>query len=902
MATKKTPAKAAPAAKKAPAAAKNAPAAPKAPATAVAAPVVKDEAAQLAELDELMSKVKKAQAIYATYTQEQVDAIFRACALAASSHRIALAKLAAEETGMGVIEDKVIKNHFASEYIYNNYKDTKTCGELEYDETFGIRKIAEPIGVIAGIVPTTNPTSTAIFKALIALKTRNGIVFSPHPRAKRSTYEAAMVIQRAAIAAGAPADIVGCIKEPTMALSSALMHHKDINLILATGGPGMVQAAYSSGKPALGVGAGNTPALIDETAHYKMAVSSILMSKTFDNGMICASEQSVIVVDELYETVKKEFAFRGAYILKPAEKAKVAGVIFKNGRLNADIVGQPAAKIAAMAGVTVPEKTKVIIGEASEISPNEPFSHEKLSPVLGLYRAKNFEDGMMKAKLLVEEGGLGHTSVLYTNPSNTDRIKAYGSMVKTGRILVNIPSSQGAIGDLYNFKLAPSLTLGCGSWGGNSVSENVGVKHLMNVKSIAERRENMLWFKVPKKVYIKFGCLPFALRELEGRKRAFIVTDKPLFDLGYTDKITSVLEAIGIDFEIFSEVKPDPDTETIEAGVARMNFFKPDVVIALGGGSPMDAAKMMWLNYEAPEAKFEDMAMRFMDIEKRIYSFPELGKKAMMVAVPTTSGTGSEVTPFAVVTDSKTHKKYPIADYALTPDMAIVDPELVLSMPRGLTAASGIDALTHALEALVSVLSTEYTNSVALECARLVFKYLPASYNEGGKNRKAREKMHYAANLGGMAFANAFLGLCHSMAHKLGARYNIPHGIANALLICEVIRYNAVEDPTKQATFPQYSYPLAKSRYARAAEFLGLGGKNEDEKVEKLITAIEGLKKEIGIPESIKAFGVDEKTFFDTLDSLSEEAFDDQCTPANPRYPLIKEIKELYTNAYYGTK
>lgn len=896
MATKKTTAKATPAK---PVVAKT----PVETVKAVApAGVIKDDAAQIAELDELMAKVTKAQAIYSTYSQEQVDAIFRACALAASSHRIALAKLACEETGMGVIEDKVIKNHFASEFIYNCYKDTKTCGELEYDETFGIRKIAEPIGVIAGIVPTTNPTSTAIFKALIALKTRNGIVFSPHPRAKRATYEAAMIINRAAVLAGAPDNIVSCIKEPTMVLSNALMHHKDINLILATGGPGMVKAAYSSGKPALGVGAGNTPALIDETAHYKMAVSSILMSKTFDNGMICASEQSVIVVKDLYETVKKEFVFRGAYILTPAEKEKVAGVIFKNGRLNADIVGQPAYKIAALAGVTVPEDTKVIIGEATEISHNEPFSHEKLSPVLGLYCAKNFEDGMIKAKLLVEEGGLGHTSVLYTNPANTDRIKAYGSMVKTGRILVNIPSSQGAIGDLYNFKLAPSLTLGCGSWGGNSVSENVGVKHLMNVKSIAERRENMLWFRVPAKTYIKYGCLPFALRELIGRKRAMIITDQPIYDLGYVEKVTSVLESIGIDYQIFAEVQPDPDTATIAEGVRRMNAFKPDVVIALGGGSPMDAAKMIWLGYEAPEARFEDMAMRFMDIEKRIFSFPELGKKAMMVAIPTTSGTGSEVTPFAVVTDSVTHKKYPIADYSLTPDIAIVDPELVLSMPRGLTAFSGIDALTHALESLVSVVSTEYTNSMALEAARLIFKYLPASYNEGGTNRKAREKMHYAANLAGMSFANAFLGLCHSMAHKLGARYNVPHGCANALLISEVIRYNAVENPRKQATFPQYSYPLARSRYARAATFLGFEGKDDAEKVEVLINKVEELKKAVGIPESIKAFGVDETAFLAHLDELAEEAFDDQCTPANPRYPLIAEIKELYLKAYYGAE
>ena len=879
-------------------------AAPKAAPAAPAKPVV-DEAAQLKELDELMERVKKAQAIYSTYTQEQVDKIFRECALSACAHRIELAKLAVEETGMGVLEDKVIKNHFASEFIYNSYKDAKTCGELEYDATYGIRRIAEPIGIIAGIVPTTNPTSTAIFKALIALKTRNGIVFSPHPRAKQATYEAAMIIHRAAVRAGAPEGIVGCIKEPTMAMSAALMHHKHTNLILATGGPGMVQAAYSSGKPALGVGAGNTPALIDETAHYKMAVSSILMSKTFDNGMICASEQSVIVVDSLYETVKQEFIERGAYLLNAAERKKVAATIFVDGHLNAKIVGQPAWKIAEMAGFSVPKSAKVLIGETKDITmgPEEPFSHEKLSPVLALYRAKNFEEGAMMAKKLIEAGGLGHTSVFYTNPANTDRIKSYGTMLPTGRVLVNIPASQGAIGDLYNFKLAPSLTLGCGSWGGNAVSENIGVKHLMNVKTIAERRENMLWFKVPPKVYFKYGCLPFALREINDRKRAFVVTDKPLFDLGYTEKVTSVLEDMGIDVEIFYEVKPDPDTDTIEAGLARMNSFKPDLIIALGGGSPMDAAKMMWLRYENPEAKFEDMAMRFMDIEKRIYTFPKLGAKAIMVAIPTTSGTGSEVTPFAVVTDSRTHKKYPIADYALTPDIAIADPELVLSMPRGLTAASGIDALVHALEAMVSVLSTEWSNALSLEAIRLVFKYLKQSYDEGGTNRKAREKMHYASNIAGMAFANAFLGLCHSMAHKLGAKYNIPHGVANALLICDIIRYNAVENPSKQAIFPQYTYPMARSRYARVADVLGLGyGLSDAEKVDALVKAVDGLKKSVGIPESIQAWGIPEEDFLAYVDTLSEEAFDDQCTPANPRYPLIAEIREIYLTAYYGAK
>ena len=882
---------------------KKSPKAEAAKTSAKAAAPVADEAAQLAKLDALMERVRAAQAKYATYTQEQVDRIFRECALSACAHRIALAKMAVEETGMGVLEDKVIKNHFASEYIYHSYKDTKTCGELEYDPTYGIRRVAEPIGIIAGIVPTTNPTSTAIFKALIALKTRNGIVFSPHPRAKAATYAAAKVIHDAAVRAGAPEGIVGCIEEPTMALSAALMHHKHTNLILATGGGGMVQAAYSSGKPALGVGAGNTPALIDETAHYKMAVSSILMSKTFDNGMICASEQSVIVVDALYETVKREFLERGAYLLSPDERAKVAAVLFANGKLNARIVGQSAWKIADMAGVSVPKGTKVLIGETERITdgPEEPFSQEKLSPVLALYRAKNFEEGAAMAKRLIEVGGLGHTSVFYTNPANTDRIKAYGALLPTGRVLVNIPASQGAIGDLYNFRLAPSLTLGCGSWGGNAVSENIGVKHLMNVKTIAERRENMLWFKVPPKTYFKFGCLPFALREIEGRKRAFLVTDRPLFDLGYTEKVTDVLKDMGLEIEIFHEVRPDPDTDTIEAGLARMNAFRPDLIVALGGGSPMDAAKMMWLRYEAPDAKFEDMAMRFMDIEKRIYTFPKLGAKAIMVAIPTTSGTGSEVTPFAVVTDSKTGKKYPIADYALTPDIAIADPELVLTMPRGLTAASGIDALVHALEAMVSVLSSEWSNALSLEAVRLVFKYLKLSYDQGAANRKAREKMHYASNIAGMAFANAFLGLCHSMAHKLGAKYGIPHGVANALLICDIIRYNAVEDPAKQAIFPQYTYPMAQSRYARVADVLGLApGQSDAAKVDALVQAVARLKRDVGIPDSIRAWGVEEQEFLRNLDALAEEAFDDQCTPANPRYPLIAEIREIYLKAYYG--
>lgn len=851
-----------------------------------------------AKLAVLMESVKKAQAIYATFPQEKVDRIFRAAALAANQARIRLAKMAVEETGMGIVEDKVIKNHFASEYIYNKYKDEKTCGELSYDPTFGLRRIAEPLGLIAGIVPTTNPTSTAIFKSLIALKTRNGIIFSPHPRAKKSTLEAAMTVLRAAVAAGAPEGIIACIDDPTVEMSNLLMRHPDINLILATGGPGMVRAAYSSGKPALGVGAGNTPAVIDETADYRMAVSSILMSKTFDNGVICASEQSVVVVDAVYKTVTEEFEARGAYILKPKEKAKVGAVILKDGRLNADIVGQPAWKIAKMAGVDVPQSTKVLIGEATEVCHDEPFAHEKLSPVLALYRAADFDQAVEKAAALVEFGGIGHTSALYTDVRNTERVQKYGLRMKTGRVLVNMPSSQGAIGDIYNFKLEPSLTLGCGSWGGNSISENVGVRHLMNIKNIAERRENPLWFRVPPKIYIKYGCLTHALHELADRKRAFIVTDKPLFDLAYTERITSVLEPMKIDYQIFYDVKPDPDISTIRKGVEAMNIFKPDVVLALGGGSPMDAAKMMWLMYENPSAKFEEMAMRFMDIEKRIVAFPELGKKAQFVAIPTTSGTGSEVTPFAVVTDDATGVKYPIADYALTPDMAIVDPELVLNMPKRLTAYSGIDALTHALEAMVSVLSTEFTNCQAMEAIRILFKYLPDSYNNGANDMKAREKVHYASTLAGMAFANAFLGVCHSMAHKLGAKFNVPHGLANALLINEVIRYNATDKPLKQTAFPQYTYPTAKSRYARVADYLGLGGTTENEKIELLIAAIEDLKKKLDIPATIQEAGISEPAFTAALDQLSEDAFDDQCTGANPRYPLISEIKALYLKAF----
>lgn len=854
--------------------------------------------AETDKLDAMIQIVKKAQAAYATFPQEKVDAIFRSAAIAANGARIQLAKMAVAETGMGIVEDKVIKNHFASEYIYNQYKCTKTCGVLEYDETFGITRIAEPIGIIAGVVPTTNPTSTAIFKALIALKTRNGILFSPHPRAKNSTATAARIVREAAEKAGAPEGLIACIDTPSVELSSALMSHKDIALILATGGPGMVKAAYSSGKPALGVGAGNTPAIIDETACIQTAVNSILISKTFDNGVICASEQSVVVVDSIYNEVKEEFKKRGAVILTPAQKKKVGETIMIDGHLNAKIVGQPAAKIAELAGITVPADAKVLIGEAVKIGGDEPFSYEKLSPVLGLYKARDFDDALNKAEALVAAGGIGHTSVLYTDPRNRDRITAFGAMMKTGRILVNTPSSQGAIGDLYNFKLEPSLTLGCGSWGGNSVSENVGVKHLMNVKTVAERRENMLWFNVPKNIYFKYGCLPLALKDLTGSKRAMIVTDKALLDLGLVDKVTTALEAIHIDYQIFYDVKPDPDLSTIKAGLKMMKGYKPDVIIALGGGSPMDAAKIMWLMYESPETKFEDLAMRFMDIKKRICTFPELGKKAKLVCIPTTSGTGSEVTPFAVVTDDATGAKYPIADYALTPDMAICDPELVMGMPKSLTAFGGIDAVTHALEAIVSIVSTEFTNPQALEALRLLFKYLPDSYATG--DRKAREKVHYAATLAGMSFANAFLGICHSLAHKLGAAYHLPHGLANALMINEVIQFNATDNPIKQAAFSQYSWPTAKERYARVADYLGLGGKTNDEKVKLLIKAIDELKAKLNIPKSIKEAGVDEKEFYANLDQLAENAFDDQCTGANPRYPLISELKELYIKAYEG--
>ena len=852
------------------------------------------------ELTQRIAELRRAQKEFATFTQEQVDKIFRAAAIAANNERIRLAKMAVEETGMGIVEDKVVKNHFAAEYIYNQYKDMKTCGVLEEDHTYGVTKVAEPIGVIAAIVPTTNPTSTAIFKTLIALKTRNAIIISPHPRAKNATIEAARVVLDAAVKAGAPEGIIGWIDQPSVELSQNVMAESDI--ILATGGPAMVKAAYSSGRPALGVGAGNTPAIIDETAHIKMAVNSVLLSKTFDNGVICASEQSLVVLEQVYDEVKKELAARGAYILKGEEIDKVRKIILnEKGGLNADMVGQSAYKIAKMAGVTVPETAKVLVGEVTSVELEEPFSHEKLSPVLALYKVKNFEEALEKADRLIVLGGMGHTSILYTDEiKSKDRIAAFGEKMKTARTLINMPASQGAIGDLFNFKLAPSLTLGCGSWGGNSVSENVGPKHLINVKTVARRRENMLWFRVPEKTYFKYGCLPIALDELKdmGKKKAFIVTDKVLFDLGYTNKVTEVLERNGIQFKVFCDVEPDPTLRCARAGAEEMLSFNPDVIISLGGGSAMDAAKIMWVMYEHPEVEFEDLAMTFMDIRKRIYKFPTMGQKAMMVAVATSAGTGSEVTPFAVITDEQTGVKYPLADYELTPDMAIVDAELMMTSPKGLTACAGVDVLVHALEAYVSIMASEYTNGLALEAIRLVFKYLPDAYSEGTTNVKAREKMAHASCMAGMAFSNAFLGICHSMAHKLGAFHHLPHGMANSLLINEVIKFNSCDAPTKQAAFAQYKYPNAACRYAKVADYLGLGGNTDAEKVELLVKAIEGLQRRLNMPMTIKEAGVEEDKFRADLDSMVEQAFDDQCTGANPRYPLMSELKEMYLNAY----
>ena len=843
-------------------------------------------------LEKKIAEVKEAQAKFATYTQEQVDAIFRAAALAANKERIPLAEMAVEETGMGVVEDKVIKNHYAAEYIYNAYKDSKTCGVIEEDPAFGIKRIAEPLGLIAAVIPTTNPTSTAIFKTLISLKTRNGIIISPHPRAKKSTIAAAKVVLDAAVAAGAPKNIIGWIDVPSLELTTLIM--KEADTILATGGPGMVKSAYSSGKPAVGVGAGNTPAIIDESADILLAVNSIIHSKTFDNGMICASEQSVIVSDKIYDKVKAEFKARGCYFLDPEETEKVRKTIIINGALNAKIVGQKAATIAALAGVKVPDSTKILIGEVESVDLSEEFAHEKLSPVLAMYKAKSFKDALDKAERLIADGGFGHTSSLYINAiTEKEKMAEFYSRMKTCRVLINTPSSQGGIGDLYNFRLTPSLTLGCGSWGGNSVSENVGIKQLVNIKTVAERRENMLWFRTPSKVYIKKGCLPVALDELGTvmhKKKAFIVTDSFLYKSGFTKCITDKLDEMGITHTSFFDVAPDPSLACAKEGAKLMADFEPDCIIALGGGSAMDAAKIMWVMYEHPEVDFLDMAMRFMDIRKRVYTFPKMGEKAYFIAVPTSAGTGSEVTPFAVITDETTGVKYPLADYELLPNMAIVDCDLMMTMPKGLTSASGIDVLTHAMEAYVSMMATDYTDSLAVKAARNVFAYLPRCYDDGAHDPEAREKMANASTMAGMAFANAFLGVCHSMAHKLGAFHHLPHGVANALMLNEVIRFNSEDAPTKMGTFPQYDHPHTLRRYAEFAEELGIKGKDDSEKVENLIKAIEELKKKIGIKASIKEYGIDEKDFLDRLDEMCVQAFDDQCTGANPRYPLILSL------------
>ena len=854
-------------------------------------------------VDALLKKIqemKEAQKIFATYTQEQVDKIFFAAATAAAKNRIPLAKMAVEETGMGVVEDKVIKNHYASEYIYNAYKDTRTCGVIEEDPVFGIKKIANPVGLIAAVIPTTNPTSTAIFKTLIALKTRNAIILSPHPRAKKCTIAAAKIVLEAAVAAGAPEGIIGWIDVPSLELTNEVMKNSD--LILATGGPGMVKSAYSSGKPAIGVGAGNTPVIIDETADIKQAVSSIILSKTFDNGMICASEQSVTVLDTIYDKVKEEFVYRGCYILNPEETDKVRKTIIINGSLNAKIVGQSAYTIANLAGFEVPKDTKILIGEVESVDISEEFAHEKLSPVLAMYRAKTFDEAVEKAERLIADGGFGHTASLFINPKETEKISKYQEAMKTCRILINTPASQGGIGDLYNFRLAPSLTLGCGSWGGNSVSDNVGVMHLLNIKTVAERRENMLWFRTPEKIYFKKGCMPVALDELKnvmGKKKAFIVTDTFLYKNGYVKPLTDKLEELGITYTCFYDVSPDPTLACAIEGAKAMALFEPDVIIAFGGGSPMDAAKIMWLMYEHPQADFHDMAMRFMDIRKRIYTFPKMGEKAYFVAIPTSSGTGSEVTPFAVITDEKTGVKYPLADYELLPDMAIIDTDNMMSQPKSLTAASGIDAMTHALEAYASMLATDYTDGLALKALKLIFKYLPLAYNDGS-DVKAREKMANASTIAGMAFANAFLGICHSMAHKLGAFHHLPHGVANALLIKEVMKFNISERPVKMGTFPQYEYPNILERYVEVANFIGINGKDDMDTFNKLLEAIDKLKESVGIKKSIKDYGIEEKAFLETLDEMVEQAFDDQCTGANPRYPLMEEIREMYLKAYYG--
>ncbi len=856
----------------------------------------------LETLSQRLAEIRNAQKKYATYTQEQVDKIFLAASLAANKARIELAKMAVEETGMGVVEDKVIKNHYASEYIYNKYRYEKTCGVIEEDKAYGIKKVAEPIGVIAAVIPTTNPTSTAIFKSLLALKTRNGIIISPHPRAKKSTIAAAKIVLEAAVAAGAPEGIIGWIDVPSLELTNTVM--KEADIILATGGPGMVRAAYSSGKPAVGVGAGNTPAIIDDSADIVLAVNSIIHSKTFDNGMICASEQSVIVLDGVYEAVKDEFMNRGCYFLNEEELNKVRKTIIINGALNAKIVGQSAATIASLAHVNVPEGTKILIGEVESVDLSEEFAHEKLSPVLAMYHAKDIEDAFQKAERLIADGGYGHTSSIYLNTiTEQEKLKEFSERMKTCRILVNTPSSQGGIGDIYNFKLAPSLTLGCGSWGGNSVSENVGVKHLINIKTIAERRENMLWFRVPEKVYIKKGCLPVALDELKyvmNKKRAFIVTDRFLYTNGNANPIIEKLKEMDMEYAVFFDVEPDPTLACAKRGAEQMTSFKPDCIIALGGGSAMDAAKIMWVLYEHPEVDFLDMAMRFMDIRKRIYTFPKMGEKAYFIAIPTSAGTGSEVTPFAVITDEATGVKYPLADYELLPKMAIVDADFHMTAPKGLTSASGIDAVTHCLEAYASLMATDYTDGLAIQALKVIFEYLPRAYNDGPHDPEAREKMANAATMAGMAFANAFLGVCHSMAHKLGAFHHLPHGIANALMIDEVIRFNSAEVPAKMGTFPQYDHPHTLRRYAEVSEALGLGGKTDQEKVENLIKAIDELKVKIGIKPTIKDYVPDEKDFLDRLDAMVEQAFDDQCTGANPRYPLMSEIKQMYLNAYYG--
>ena len=851
------------------------------------------------ELSELFARVRAAQEKFSTFNQEQVDKIFLAAATAANKARIYLAKMAVAETGMGVVEDKVIKNHYASEYIYNAYKHEKTCGVLEEDPSFGIMKIAEPIGVIGAVVPTTNPTSTAIFKALICLKTRNGIIFSPHPRAKNCTIEAARIVLEAAVAAGAPEDIIGWINVPSLSLTQQLMETAD--LILATGGPGMVHSAYSSGRPALGVGPGNVPAVIDSSADVLMAVSSIIHSKTFDNGMICASEQSVIILDPLYDAVKAEFAARGCHILNEEEAEKLRGILLINGSVNAKIVGQSAHTIAALAGVEVPEATKILIAEVTSVDISEPFAHEKLSPVLAMYRAADFDDALNKAQKLLEDGGFGHTAAVYLSTrTEKEKLNLFSQRMKACRILVNTPSAQGGIGDLYNFRVTPSLTLGCGSWGGNSVSENVGVRHLMNVKTVARRRENMLWFRAPEKVYYKKGCLPVAMAELSDKKRAFIVTDSFLYQNGYTKPVEEELDAMGITHTAFYNVAPDPTLGCAREGAAEMASFRPDLIIAVGGGSAMDAAKIMWVLYEHPDVDFQDMAMRFVDIRKRVYGFPKMGEKAYFVAVPTTAGTGSEVTPFAVITDENSGVKYPLADYELMPDMAIVDADMMMNAPRGLTAASGIDAVTHALEAYASMLATDYTDGLALRSLKLCFENLPKCYDNGPNEPRARENMANAATMAGMAFANAFLGICHSMAHKLGAFHHLPHGVANALLISRVLRFNAAETPVKMGTFSQYDHPHTLERYAEVADYLNLGGTTNQEKLDNLINAVEALKERVGIKKTIREYGVDEKDFLDRLDEMVEQAFDDQCTGANPRYPLMSEIKQMFLDAYYG--